>query len=1167
MSNRPRKNSKNKSKKSKIISLNEIDLKQFNSNASYRRKILNIVKYGQFKFSPQENLKNLKTLSMQFKNLLKSNLFLSDIKLLNNGDLGYYIEDLELNLMHMLNLFSLYSKKIDNFLCEKKKFEKEFLLGDLKGSDNTLNKIVDDVGYTNWSLQSKFLIEEYRSGFEANFKFLKGLTSKGAHHPLNGIFIFSFSRMAEKDLAIDNYKKNLELDYYSFYNVSYVLKQYLKVYIEPDSIYEEEDLNGIFVGEYNNPLIDQYLTFKKILVNLLSKKPKLCEKILLKSIPLINDIQLKKILFLINGELGFYKETDESLSTMQILDFYTEGNYIECIENIKEHIKQYEISVDLVEIYVKSYINLNLELELFTKDDSTLNYITENINNILYKNNKTDESINKLKICAFSLHNFDISIQLSYFLNKVKPLKNIKSFVREHQIYLPVITPKIIHNFEANEVKIRILKTLETKSNKTINFFKKLLKFEQTEIINELGLNIPKTRLLKYTSTILFNKDKYQIVIDNLTASLPKLSNTPHIYESYLLMIYKSYSRLKKYQECINLYVNNYFKNKYLLNNIKTDIENSFITDLGYKELEKNIDLILFIHICKIESKILFLVYRLFMREIHEKIPSLMNIDNYSSDKIIYFLRYICVQEVLSKDVVNFKTLTQVESERLKICQLLVSLDPKNSKVYNQEITEITQNIHIKERMREVEYGKIHVDIKGLINYDLKDFDTNFTRFKRIRETSEDIYKIVTNQENNSIEGDIQNYRKKIVTQEEQLRSVYLELFIEIRDKYLFSNEHGLDSYLSTRIRHGTITGQFRKIFNELNLITKKDSESKTYQDNFFWIKKLELNEEELKNFNKIMNQFSKELDDYITYIKDNFIQIETEGYSKALFDFNIRNFWGLLENHFEEFKNFDNSKDFIDKSIVICNFMTDWNLERIKIFFNTTIKENFFNLINNLETEITNINLENKFLLLLSNIRKSRTEIQITIDTVSSWFERKEIKHVNFTLSDVIDTNKELIKNIFNSITLNVHLTNNNNDIFEGRYFISFVDCFKIFLENIINYIQEKNENTADVFIDVVDSDEYFTCTITNELINFTDDELEIIDKKIENKENEIKEATRSIANRREGNTGIIKATKILNRAFNNPNNTIAFKRIESSIVIEFRIYKKGLVYENSNN
>lgn len=50
-------------------------------------------------------------------------------------------------------------------------------------------------------------------------------------------------------------------------------------------------------------------------------------------------------------------------------------------------------------------------------------------------------------------------------------------------------------------------------------------------------------------------------------------------------------------------------------------------------------------------------------------------------------------------------------------------------------------------------------------------------------------------------------------------------LFTKVVIKFLFDDD-GLDSYLSTRVRHGTLQGQIRRAFSNNNLITEKISDT-----------------------------------------------------------------------------------------------------------------------------------------------------------------------------------------------------------------------------------------------------------------------------------------------------------------------------------------------------
>lgn len=392
---------------------------------------------------------------------------------------------------------------------------------------------------------------------------------------------------------------------------------------------------------------------------------------------------------------------------------------------------------------------------------------------------------------------------------------------------------------------------------------------------------------------------------------------------------------------------------------------------------------------------------------------------------------------------------------------------------------------------------------------------------------------------------------------------------MEIRDKYLFSNEHGLDSYLSTRIRHGTITGQLRKVFSELKLITTKDSNTNIYLDNEILIKKLNITDKNLEKFNLIMNRFSNDIDDYITFIKNSFIQIKTENDSDALFDFSI---YSPFNNHIVKhyYNNhtiqIDNDEDFIKFSIEICEQITDHNLEMIRKFFHENIKLHFINLLETLEKGIGTFD-EKSFSPLLNDIRRSKTEIQTTVDTVSSWFERKKSRNMHFILNDVVDTTEKIIYNLFPNIRLNITKKIENMDTIEGQYFISFVDCFKIFVENIIKYTMEQNLIQVDLTINILNFEEYIICRISNELLDTSKKALKEIDEIIIQKELDIAKATQSEANRKEDNTGIVKATKAIKIGLRNHDNTLVFKRVKEEVIIEMKVYKKGLVYENSNS
>lgn len=1110
-----------------------------------------------------------------YNSLLTNILLPQDIKSLNTGYFGFIEDNLEANFNESIAFFKLYNVEINLFLNSKKEFEYDFLFGRYEVCENILNNLVKNVSYSNWYLYHMFLLKEYMGGFDSNFSYLKETLSLGAEHPLYGIFVFAFSRMVDKDLSIKNYKNYIEIEFYKLYEITKdsKIRTFIGSYIEPFEIFFNKNINNIFIGEEGCSIVDRYINLRKLMINLFYKNEELCKKFLEKILKFTNDPFFTKMHVLLTGESTFINSSDdESRLLFNSLDFYTIGDYKNCIIMSNNYLLQYGLSIDVIEIYLKSHINLGIEFDC-SSQNNLYKDILSYVYNILMKNDLAVESLASLHTLSFSLHNFDLAIQLQYFVAKTMNNENYKFYKRIYPLFTRVLTPKIIDEFNSS-MKKKLLETFYEiyPSSPTIEFFSALIDFELTNSFNTSKINIPNNRVLLHLSKILLEKKMYLDVIENLKPLHGKLVYQPHLQEEYIKRIYEAYSNEKETTQCINLYIENYFINKHLLDNINYKEEINFINNLGYKKLNINLDLILYLHICKASSIITPLVYRMFMRKINVGRPSDINSGFFDNQKLIYFLKNVCVQSILSKDVMNFKNLNEVYLERVKICQLLTKIDSQNNDIYKDEIIDITKTIKIKERMRDIDNSRIYVDINGLKEYDLKDFGKNFARFRKIKnlkdETSEEYFIMISESNDNNLEKK-QNYKKKYVTHEEQLSKIFYELFMDVRDKYLFSNEHGLDSYLSTRIRHGTITGQLRKVFSELNLITTKNSKTNIYLDNTILIKQLKVEDKNLKKFNSIMNNFSNDIDEYITFIKNSFIQIKTENNSDALFNFSVYDYFNQhIINYY--YKNYaiqiDNDKDFIKFSIDMCELITDNNLQMIRTFFHDYIKVHFINLLETLEKEIGTFD-EKSFSPLLNDIRRSRTEIQTTIDTVSSWFERKKSRNVHFILDDVVDTTEEIIYNLFPNISLNIKKEIKNIDILDGQYFISFVDCFKIFVENIIKYTMGQSVIRVDLVINIENFEDHIICRVSNELLDTSEEALKEIDKIITQKELEIVEATQSVANRQEDNTGIVKATKAIKIGLRNFNNTLVFKRIENEVIIKMKVYKKGLVYENLNS
>jgi hypothetical protein len=85
---------------------------------------------------------------------------------------------------------------------------------------------------------------------------------------------------------------------------------------------------------------------------------------------------------------------------------------------------------------------------------------------------------------------------------------------------------------------------------------------------------------------------------------------------------------------------------------------------------------------------------------------------------------------------------------------------------------------------------------------------------------------------------------------------------LRIWKEFSSNSHHGLDVYLSTRIRHGTLTGHLRRPFEEQSLICQRDAVSGQYRDHPFWSERLREQEpNEISGLQNLLKEFSAEID------------------------------------------------------------------------------------------------------------------------------------------------------------------------------------------------------------------------------------------------------------------------------------------------------------------
>ena len=147
--------------------------------------------------------------------------------------------------------------------------------------------------------------------------------------------------------------------------------------------------------------------------------------------------------------------------------------------------------------------------------------------------------------------------------------------------------------------------------------------------------------------------------------------------------------------------------------------------------------------------------------------------------------------------------------ERQAICRHLVELDPQLVNVYHEELRTLLRRSMLQKRMREVEQRKIYVDVDSFKRHVRSLFKESYARYQDLlREHPDEIMEpsyqllstirnLVSPEYGLSVELHLPDTPAADLHPREIVRGM--------RDEFVTSSEHGLDKYLSVRIRHGTL--------------------------------------------------------------------------------------------------------------------------------------------------------------------------------------------------------------------------------------------------------------------------------------------------------------------------------------------------------------------------
>lgn len=1002
---------------------------------------------------------------------------------------------------------------INKYIEYKKQVENAILTGHYETARQLIEKINNSISYSYWSAICLIKIARLEKGLNECTDLYNQLCNDN-----NGItrhIYYCAYRSSSLDFIDEELKRILvpQSEKYSEFVNNFLITHCMPYWGVKEGEWICADTNSSIIDFYNNFLV--FLpNLSESTINDVSIRSYLKELV-----SHINDPYLSKLCYLyrISETPVIDREKNE------ITEAYLKNDYNSVIEKAEQYLTKKGDEFEIQSYYLKSLLLQGINVRQPENDSPLIDKIRYYYYNIIsHSENQAIYKRRLLNLC-----------RSQYYIHGIR------------QLYT------IIEGFESLDIYSLYYNTWKQSSNNSpidVCFYaEKNVRLEY--IKNVFGREVFWNKVFNPNSNSI-SKEFYELSLaseqgDRIFYSLLKKWNDGevalYLRDSVATYLFDQFIKRQLFRQGVCFFVDNRLLDKGLSIGIRENESPSKLYE--NKDLAKEIplELSIFAEMIGADADAIYLIYKKYLN--HCGVSKASEILITGDIKQRYFLENVAVTKVMTLHVRQFKSVKQVMEERSAICTNLY--ERYHEKCFNDEISAICRDIKIRELNNQVDESKIFVDIQSIKEhesdetrtlYEMFATATNQVAFKEIlygellsRLAKRGVALVGVDEKGDVIvsEGPVElvNYRKDVLSQ----------IFYTIRDQFLFNPKYGLDNYLSTRIRHGTLVNQLRNHFEERNLVT--NTIGGEYSINDYWIStQFKLRSNDTLQCIKLFESFSRGIDEIIIDIKDSYVQVKTEENNvkdQGCFDFDKRFFKDDIDSLL--IKSSLNTFDSCFYAIIDCLWQrTEECLEVMHVKLNEA-QTKMIGLLHSLQKDIVDVVGDNHVKIndFKDAISYCQNEIQNDFQKVNKWFKRSNNIDFDFTIGQVIDTSIGFIRRN-NTYMPNPQVSVSCPSVLQGRYFGPLYDIFHDILNNALDY-EKQNKMGQRWAIDVTEENGYMHIKVSNPIRK---EDIESLKSKVDDINQTLDETLYKGKSRKEGNSGCSKIFNAVRYHLGSNNN-----------------------------
>lgn len=549
-------------------------------------------------------------------------------------------------LMWSASVLSIYAQKLRAFVEMRDAYCQAYINAEFDQAEKILNSVQENFGFSLWLLGNRLQLLQATKGLQAQKSYLELFVSTEGINQFIAWVTYFLSLRAEDNVSYSSFEQEVE----DILEISW-LRNYVLLHLLPYDFTSIETPGLPISIEEPHPIIDRFETFVAMSLNYCIKYGAGANRILvtaLEQVEDINDLTIRRMLIVLRD--GYSKNETKLL---QFADAYTEGRYQEIVDSDCEGL----------ELVARAYAHLGRRPSL--EKLSLRNQIVTLMYDVLSMSSEAPQSIQKLKKLALLCPTKSLTFQVSAFLSRTH------DYVYAHgtsDVDLAVALSSPLDNPWSTSALDRVCvgnkwlsQLLIAHPNSSALKLRNMITTGDAANLCRNTIGLPQSRQAMYLGHVQYQSKDYGAAAASYLEATK--SSVDFVFRAAKHYLFKAYYADGKLNEAVQLAITQILTNPSAAQSYP--LEELAKKCLNHASFRNSMDLAVLLHLAtkycnaRLERDLSNVYENVLSAEGTSRPSMLMNCaDQYNSERLIYFLRHICVPRILD-DTTSFDSVDE----------------------------------------------------------------------------------------------------------------------------------------------------------------------------------------------------------------------------------------------------------------------------------------------------------------------------------------------------------------------------------------------------------------------------------------------------------------------------------------------------------------------------